>query len=194
MRRWQITGRHLGRVPEDWRARLASRLGSRPRRVGTWVELALFGALACMDDAGEATLDEAALLTVSSVHGPDAALRQALAEAREGPPLPIGFLNSQPGQVLPALARHLRWRGDGRCLTSRDPATALWLASPRAGAGGLLAGWVDEDAPGRSDWLRLVPAANGPALRRGHFDDLRDPSMTCVGADADGVWIAPQDD
>jgi hypothetical protein len=143
-----------------------------------------------MDDAGQAGRPAGALLSLASVHGPDQALRAALAEARDGLPLPIGFLNSQPGQVLPALARHLGWHGDGRCLSTRNPATALWLAGLRAGADGLLLGWVDEDAPGRSEWLRLAPATTSAPLRPARFDALADTAVRHVAADADTLWIA----
>ncbi len=189
MKVWHITGRCIGPLPDDWRAQLAERLGGRPRRVGAWVELALFGALRCLDAAGERTLATDALLSVASVHGPDIALRASLAEAREGPPLPIGFLNSQPGQVLPALARYLGWQGDGRCLSTREPAAALWLAGVRAGAGGMLIGWVDEDAPGRSEWLRLQAAEPGADMRPGDFAALRDPALQFVAADAGRLWV-----
>lgn len=189
MKTWFIQGRRVGPVPHDWRAQLAERLGERPRRLGAWVELALFGALECLDAAGEKALDDSVLLSVSSVHGPDIALRKSLDEAREGPPLPIGFLNSQPGQVLPALARYLRWRGDGRCLTTRHEHTALWLAGLRAGPGGLLLGWVDEDTPGRSDWLRLLPAVPSSPAKAAPFKALSIPSVTLVSADADALYI-----
>lgn len=179
---WRITGRYLAEPPPaDWRPRLAERLGHRPRRLGTWAELALFGALECLAGAGETTLPSDALLSVASLRGPNAALLDALREAREGLPLPIGFLNSQPSQLLPALARYLAWQGDGRCLTTRDPADALRLGVLEAGPAGALLGWVDEAGPGgepgKSLWLRLVPAAPGDfALRPGRFDELAGPA------------------
>ena len=180
MKVWRIAGRHFDDPPPaDWRQRLASRLGERPRRGGAWVELALYGALRCLDDAGETRLPDAALLSLCTLHGPDIALRAALAEARDGLPLPIGFLTSQPGQVLPALARYLDWHGEGRCLSSRAPALALQLACVEAGPGGLLAGWVDEDEAGRSQWLRLLPEPGpAPSLVCGAFETLADPAVT----------------
>lgn len=36
-------------VPSDWRDQLVLRLEQRPRRLGTWAELALYGALQCLD-------------------------------------------------------------------------------------------------------------------------------------------------
>lgn len=164
MKAWGITGRFFAAPPPpDWRAQLATRLGHRPRRIGEWVELALFGALQCMDAAREENLPSGALLSLSSLHGPDIALRTALQQASEGLPMPIAFLNSQLSQALPVLAQYLGWQGNGRCLTTREPSTALLLASLEAGPDGMLLGWVDEDAPGTSIWLRLRPTAVGGA-------------------------------
>ena len=155
MKAWRVTGRQFAVPPADWRAQLATRLGERPRRLGEWVELALWGARLCLDHAGEAQLPANVLLTLSSLKGPDLALRSALAQASDGVPMPITFLNSQPAQALPALAQYLGWQGNGRCLTTRESGLALQLACLESGKEGLLAGWVDEDAPGKSMWLRL---------------------------------------
>src|SRR5262245_49766464 len=104
MNNWRIAGRFFAAPPPaDWRTQLATRLGQRPRRIGVWAELALYGALCCLADAGESRLPASTLLSVASLHGPDQALRAALAEAREDLPLPIGFLQSQPSQLLPVL-------------------------------------------------------------------------------------------
>ena len=173
---WRILGRsHFLPPPDGWRAALTQRLGQRPRRIGSWAELASFGALACLDDAGEAALPNAALLSVSSLLGPDTALQAALASARTELPMPIGFLQSQPGQVLPVLAQHLGgWSGNGRCLSTRDPLLALRLACLEASAGGVLLGWVDEGPDAKSLWLRVVTAPSGapfPACPAG-FDEL----------------------
>lgn len=163
MKAWRITGRQFAAPPADWRAQLATRLGQRPRRLGEWVELALWGARQCLDQAGENQSPAQALLTLSSLKGPDTALRNALAQAAEGVPMPITFLNSQPAQALPAFAQYLGWQGNGRCLTTREPGLALLLACLEAGEDGVLAGWVDEDAPGKSIWLRLLPVEVGAA-------------------------------
>jgi len=185
MKAWRITGRYIASPPAaDWRAQLATRLGHRPRRIGEWVELALFGARHCLDNAGEADLPAGALLSLSSLHGPDIALRAALDQAKEGVPLPIAFLGSQSSQALPALAKYLGWQGNGRCLTTRDPLLALHLACFEAGRSGLLVGWVDEDAPGTSIWLRLVPAAPGTTLlETASFAMLEETRFTLLAFD-----------
>ena len=185
MKTWRINGRYFASPPPaDWRAQLATRLGHRPRRIGEWVELALFGAHQCLDNAGEAYLPAGALLSLSSLHGPDIALRAALDQARDGVPMPIAFLASQPSQALPALAHYLGWQGNGRCLTTRDPSLALQLACLEAGADGMLVGWVDEDAPGKSIWLRLSPTAPGnTAFETARFAMLEEDRFNVLAFD-----------
>ena len=184
MKVWRITGRQFAVPLEDWRAQLAARLGERPRRLGAWVELALWGARQCLDQAGENQLPAQALLTLSSLKGPDIALRNALAQAAEGVPMPITFLNSQPAQALPALGQYLGWQGNGRCLTTREPVLALLLACLEAGEGGVLAGWVDEDAPGVSVWLRLQCVDADVALfHDADFAELAESRVTLLAFD-----------
>ena len=185
MTAWRMTGRFFASPPPaDWRAQLATRLGQRPRRIGEWAELALFGARQCLDNAGETDLPGCALLSLSSLHGPDIALRAALAQMHDGVPMPITFLNSQPSQALPALAQYLGWQGNGRCLTTRDPLLALQLACLEAGPDGLLAGWVDEDAPGTSIWLRLSPTdAGNTAFETATFAMLEEARFNVLAFD-----------
>ena len=182
---WRITGRYFASPPPtDWRAQLATRLGQRPRRIGEWAELALFGARQCLDNAGETDLPGDALLSLSSLHGPDIALRAALEQMHDGVPMPITFLNSQPSQALPALAQYLGWQGNGRCLTTRDPVLALQLACLEAGPDGMLLGWVDEDAPGTSIWLRLSPTDAGhSAFETATFALLEEARFTVLAFD-----------
>jgi len=182
---WRITGRHFASPPPaDWRAQLATRLGQRPRRIGEWAELALFGARQCLDNAGETDLPGGALLSLSSLHGPDIALRAALEQMHDGVPMPITFLSSQPSQALPALAQYLGWQGNGRCLTTRDPLLALQLACLEAGTDGMLLGWVDEDAPGTSIWLRLSPTDAGhSAFETATFAMLEEVRFTVLAFD-----------
>lgn len=192
---WHIRGRSfLTPPPADWRSQLATRLGQRPRRVGRWAELALFGALRCLDSAGETTLPEETVLSVATLRGPDEALHSAVSEARDNLPLPIGFLQSQPSQLLPVLAQHLGWNGDGRCLATRDPLAALHLATAEMAfpeehlpACELLLGWVDEAAGGSSCWLRLSSiVAAGRTLQPGSFADLASPEISVLRSEGPG--------
>ncbi len=177
MKAYRIIGRCAAQHPDaDWREQLANRLGSRPRRLGRWAELGLYGALTCMSSASEGCLKEHAALVLSSQHGPAQALRSALAQAREGLPLPLTFLQAQPSQLLAALSSHLGWCGDARFFTHPDPLAVLALALAAAGshADGLLLGWVDELETESSRWLRLQPVtdAGGDWREAGDFEAL----------------------
>ncbi len=160
MTHWRTLAHHAAPPPPDWRERLAARLGQRPRRVGVWAELALHGALQCLEDADEPSLPGGAFLCVASERGAESATRAAIEQLGQGLPLPFSFLQSQPSQMLAALCQHLHWSGDARFVLSRDPQALLRLAQREAGPAGLLLGWVDEGVPARSEWWRMVP---GPA-------------------------------
>lgn len=153
--------------PADWRDQLAKRLGGRPRRIGRWAELGLHGALECLAAGGASTLAATAALVVSSRHGPAVALTEASAQAREGLPLPLTFLQIQPSQLLATLSAQLHWCGDARFITQPDPLAVLdmALAGAEQHPDGLLIGWVDEMGGGssvsdHSVWLRLEPVAD----------------------------------
>lgn len=143
-------------LPADWRDELATMLGSRPRRIGAWAELALYGASLCLRAAGEPQLPAGALLRVASLGGPMEATRAIAQQARSGLPMPFSFMQSQPSQMLAALSQHLRWQGDARLAMSRDRALTLQLAQLESGPQGLLIGWVEADTC--TEWWRLVPA------------------------------------
>ena len=153
--RWRIQAHvAIDPLPADWRERLAQRLGERPRRIGPWAELALHGALSCLDAAHEESLPAGALLRVASLSGPIAAARAATQQAQSGLPMPFTFMQSQPSQMLAALCRHLVWQGDARFIVCRDREALLQLALQESGAAGLLIGWVEEDRS--TEWWRFV--------------------------------------
>ena len=149
-------------APADWREQLARRLGNRPRRLGRWAELGLYGALECLAVNAEDTLAGHAAIMLSSQHGPALAMRSALAQARVDLPLPLTFLQTQPSQLLAALSAQLHWCGDARFITQSDPLAVLVLAMAMANTsvGGLLLGWVNELETESSLWLRLQPVAD----------------------------------
>lgn len=144
-------------LPADWRDRLATRLGARPRRLGRWTELGLYGALECLHP--HTTLENNTALLVSGQHGPSPAMQEARAQARTGLPLPLTFLQIQPSQLLATLSAQLNWCGDARFITHPDPLEVLSAALRQAHthAQGVLVGWVDEIASESSDWLLLKP-------------------------------------
>jgi len=145
-------------LPADWRDALALRLGERPRRLGAWAELALYGARRCLDEAGEAALPPAARLRVLSLSGAQAAMRAGIAQVRGGAlPMPFQFMQSQPALMLAALGRALGWRGDASFVLGRDPQALLRLALCGAAPEGLLFGRIEEDGPQlRTAWWRWV--------------------------------------
>lgn len=133
--------------PSHWREELAGLLGVRPRRLGTWAELGLYGARTCLEAAGLAVLPPQAMVCVASLSGSESATHATAAQCRDGLPLPFGFLQSQSSQLLAALGQWLQWEGEGGCLAHRDPAQAWRLAQRealQAQASGLLLGQVEE--------------------------------------------------
>ncbi|WGT63639.1 hypothetical protein [Variovorax paradoxus] len=148
-------------LPADWRDQLAHRLGRRPRRVGLWTELAMYGARRCLDEAGEAALPAGARLRVSSMRGAWGATHAALAQLDAGMLMPFTFMQSQPALMLAEVGRCLEWQGDARFALCRDPEELLRLSRAGAGSAGFLVGIVEEERNGekpRSEWWRLVPA------------------------------------
>ena len=148
-------------LPADWRDRLAQRLGRRPRRVGLWTELAMYGARCCLDAAGEDALPAGARLRVSSMRGAWGATHTGLAQLDTGALMPFTFMQSQPALMLAEVCRCLEWQGDASFALCRDSAQLLRLSRVGAGGAGLLLGVVEEERNGekpRSEWWRLVPA------------------------------------
>ncbi|MBU1235791.1 MAG: hypothetical protein KJ634_09605 [Gammaproteobacteria bacterium] len=143
--------------PEDWRAELEHMLGTRPRRVGAWAELALYGALRCMAEAGEATLPAGDLLLLGSRHGTHAATAVALGQMTDDLPMPLAFLQTQPSQVLALLAARLNWQGHACFFAGADLAQVRAQAELLVGQGGALIGWLDDVGTEATEWLRLRP-------------------------------------
>jgi 3-oxoacyl-[acyl-carrier-protein] synthase-1 len=165
---WEVCGRSGPSLPDDWREELVALFGQRPRRIGMWAEVGLYGALRCIRDAGETTLPTGAILRISSLGGPMAAILQTLQGiAQDGMAMPFAFLQSQPGQLPAIVAQALQWQGDARIHNHRDP-LLLGAACREAGPQGMLIGWLEEaqnDAAPISRWLRLRPASLHADLR-----------------------------
>ena len=194
---WQITGRTpTGTPPDDWREQLAIRLGYRPRRIGILAELALFGALDCLYAAKETSLPVDVVLQVCSLRGSTSAISQVLEQNREGLAMPFSFLQSQTSQVLPALAAALNWQGDASVVLARNPMDLAMLACHRAGGAGMLLGWVEEDKPGRSAWLRLAPCVSPSTgfVSAFSFEEMVSPNTRFWRLERAGMEIAPAGD
>jgi hypothetical protein len=153
-----VTGRCIvAPPPADWREQLTAMLGERPRRIGAWAELGLYGALRCMADAGELTLPADAVLVLASRSGTHMATATAIEQMREDLPMPLTFLQTQPSQLLALLAARLGFQGNACFLAGADLPEAQSFAEILAGAGGILLGWLDDRDGGVSHWQRLCP-------------------------------------
>lgn len=156
MNDFSVIGRCLAAPPPpDWCEHLAQMLGSKPRRIGTWAELGLYGALRCMADAGEKKLPSDAILLLTSRRGTYVATGTALAQMQGDALMPLTFLQTQPSQLLALLAAQLDWTGHACFLAAAQPQDVLRLAAVQAGPGGALLGCVDEMDGGFTQWLRL---------------------------------------
>jgi hypothetical protein len=143
-------------LPADWREQLAVRLGERPRRIGPWAELALYGARLCLDAAHEPVLPASCQLRLASQSGPLSATRAIIGQARNHLPQPFAFMQSQPSHALAVLSQHLAWQGDARFMLCHDVPALLLMAQHECeeqGSTGLLLGQVEEGR--RSAWWRL---------------------------------------
>lgn len=152
----RVSGRCAAQPPApEWRAQLAQMLGAKPRRMSLWAELALYGALRCLAEAGETSLPSDAQIWLGSHRGTYAATADTLAQSRDDLPMPLLFLQTQPSQLLALLGAHAGWIGQACFVAGGAPEQLLQLAVAQMGAGGLLLGWVDEMEGGTSNWVRL---------------------------------------
>jgi len=185
MKTFAINGRCFAAPPPaDWREQLARMLGAKPRRIGTWAELGLYGALRCMADAGEKTLPQDAQIWLGSRRGTYAATEIVLDQLRDGLPMPLAFLQVQPNQLLALLAAQMDWKGHACFVAGAEPEALLRLAAVQAGKDGMLLGWLDEMAGGESIWLRLRPCADA----KGDF--VGAPAETMLSAQISHLRLA----
>lgn len=182
MTTFTISGRCIATPPpSDWREQLSLMLGAKPRRIGIWAELGLYGALRCMVDAGETTLPQDALLMLASRRGTYAATDIVLAQMREELPMPLAFLQTQPSQVLALLAAQMGWKGHASFFAGTEPQAALQLAAAQTGSDGVLLGWVDEMDGGSTNWLRLRASKEEESnLVLANWDEVFSPAVRHV--------------
>lgn len=181
MKTFAISGRCLASPPPpDWSEQLAHMLGAKPRRIGTWAELGLYGALRCMADAGETALPPDAQIWLGSLRGTYAATDLALDQMRTDLPMPLAFLQTQPSQLLAMLGARLQWQGHASFVAGGEPQALLNLAAAQAGSGGILLGWVDEMGGGTSNWLRLHRAEKDNNIEPTTAVEMFSPELDCV--------------
>lgn len=146
--------------PAGWRDELAVRRGQRPRRIGLWAELALYGARQCLDAAGETALPPGARIRVASWSGARSATQASMDSFRAGLlPLPFDFMQSQPALMLAALGAALTWHGDASFMVCRDAQAWHALALNGASADGALIGRMEQHGDSlATEWWRWRPA------------------------------------
>ncbi|MES2822109.1 MAG: hypothetical protein V4732_00810 [Pseudomonadota bacterium] len=181
----------------DWREQLIHLLGSKPRRLSSWCELGMYGALKCFKNLQQTPvtnidnplsptglsvtqvsatrmpfdrLSSDVALRVFSEYGTIAATRSALDQACEYLPMPFTFMQTQPGQLFNALGTTLGWHGDGYSTTyeNRQQGEAALLNSFKQSA---LLAWVDEEQELISRWIWLEEATL--SVNRSRFNDLK---------------------
>jgi hypothetical protein len=156
-------------APAQLRARVGQRFGAQLRRAGSFAQLALLGAEACLDAAGAGrTLG----VLWGSAHGALLSTRAALAEQREEgePVMPFTFVATQPHLAAALLAQrsHPVARSAFLYVAADDWPWLMHLARAwLADCERVLLGWVEEsaaeDVPHQSDWCAL--ARDGTGLR-----------------------------
>jgi hypothetical protein len=145
------------RIPRDQLAeRVRGRFGGELRRAGTFAQIGMLGAVACLEAAPRASL-----LGVlwCSTYGAREAAEAALAEIAGGEPvMPFTFVATQPHLLATLLAQ--RGTPVMRAGFVHVPApgwpTLLELARTWLGTcDAVLLGYVEEGEPHRSDWRLL---------------------------------------
>jgi hypothetical protein len=178
-------------APGEMPARVRARFGAELRRAGSFTQLGLLGAQACLDAApGEGPLG----VLWASARGARDATRAALDDSlrRREPVMPFAFIATQPHLAGAFLAQrsipvtrtaHLHLAVDawpwllhlGRC----------WLAE----CAHVLVGWVEEsngeDAMHRSDWCVLQQQPVEGSVR---CEATRDDAMAASASAED--WLA----
>ena len=159
-------------APEDFPARVRARFGSELRRSGSFAQLCMLGAQACLDAAGgDGPLGVLWSSRLGALHAVRAALDESL--QRGEPAMPFTFIGMQPHLAGALLARRAHpvtrsahvhvARGDWSLLLS---AAQGWLAECER----VLVGWAEESDSGgiahRSDWclVRKKPLAGAIRL------------------------------
>lgn len=177
-------------LPDGWPEQLTALLGAKPRRMGEWAQMALYGALSCVERARDKSLLRAAgQLVLLSRRGTKTATTHALAEMQEGLPMPLTFLQTQPSQLLASLVNVMGWQGGAVFLGGADPVQALWLVSAQIPEGGaVLLGVAEVEEGGRSDWLLLrAKRLDDDAFGEIALDDVLQSRVSCLSISAKGL-------
>jgi hypothetical protein len=164
-------------APDELARRARERFGGELRRAGSFAQVSLLGAQACLDAA-----PPAASLGVlwASTYGARNAAQAALSEAASGEPvMPFTFVATQPHLAATLLAQRGAPVKRAAFVHLAPSRWAMLLDAARAWLGdceAVLLGWVEEAAAGephQSDWclLRGKPAAAREAPLPASFSD-----------------------
>ena len=148
-------------APADLKRLVHQRFGDRLRRAGSFAQLTVLGASACLDAAGgSGSLG----LLWSSTYGAVGSTRTALGELRSGEPvMPYTFIATQPHLAAPLFAQHVHPLARSAFLYF-EPQADRWLSElARAWLGQcdrVLIGRVEESSDPalehRSEWYLLA--------------------------------------
>jgi len=142
--------------PGELAQRVRDRFGGELRRAGTFAQIGMLGAVACLDAA-----PRAASLGVlwSSTYGAREAALAALAETASGEPvMPFTFIATQPHLLATLLAQHGAPVTRAAFLHVEEGALPLLLDLAKAWLGpcdAVLLGRVEEGDPHLSEWRLL---------------------------------------
>jgi len=150
-------------APSELRRLVQARFGDKLRRAGSFAQLTVLGAAACLDAAvGTGPLG----MIWTSTYGALAETRAALAELRSGEPMmPYTFIATQPHLAAPLFAQHVHPLARSAFL-HLEPGGERWLLELarawRRDCERILVGWVEESVTEsglhRSDWSLLAEA------------------------------------
>jgi hypothetical protein len=154
-------------APAELRSRARGRFGGELRRAGSFAQLSLLGAQACLDAAGAG---RALGLLWTSAHGALLATRAALVEQLQEcePVMPFTFVATQPHLAAALLAQRSHTVARSAFLYL-GPDGWPWLMHVArawlADCDQVLVGWVEEstteDVAHQSDWCLLASGAGG---------------------------------
>jgi len=153
------------RIPRDQLAeRVRERFGGELRRAGTFAQVGMLGAVACLEAAPRAS---SLGVLWCSTHGAREAAEAALAEIAGGEPvMPFTFVATQPHLLATLLAQRGIPVTRAAFVHVAPPEWPVLLDLARAWLGtceAVLLGYVEEGQPHRSDWRLLRQEATSSA-------------------------------
>jgi hypothetical protein len=151
---FKINASHNAPVSESWRTQLTAMMGGKPRRLSTWCELGLFGALSFIKTTSKTFLPGVVPIRVYTESGTISTTWRAIEQNKEHMPMPFTFMQTQPSQLFNALGGALSWNGDGATFSSKNRHEYENFVLRDIQQSSVLA-WVEEDPSPKSAWIWL---------------------------------------